>query len=345
MSPARKRLTLVLLASVLCLLSAEVLLRVFDYPPELYYPWKHDPEIGYRYAPNLEQRMAHPEFDVTFQTNSRGYRDSGEIGPKSGFRIVLLGDSFTAGYGVALSDVFAERLEQSLGVEVVNLAVSGHELVHHLHYLRTSELRQLEPDLVVHMIFLGNDLSQNEAWVEGPGNSLRHGTTPFPEHSPGGLKLAQLWNVARFNRRLQEATVGEPWQPGTHELSLCTRAQNPLGVSHYQNAFRLLAEIDKEVGDTPYLPVMFGFVQMVDEQAAQALGEEYDFSVPERTLSAFFERRGQELVNLNPILRREQAREPLYYLSDVHWNPAGHKVVAEALTEAVRRRLPPGPGD
>ena len=39
------------------------------------------------------------EYDVEFATNRLGLRND-EVGPKRGFRVLLLGDSFTCGYGV-----------------------------------------------------------------------------------------------------------------------------------------------------------------------------------------------------------------------------------------------------
>ena len=333
-----RKLALVVFTIVLSLGMAELVLRLVDYPPDLYFPWKSDPYQAYRYAPDLRQRMVHSEFDILFETNSLGYRDQGQK-PKSGPRVVLVGDSFVAGQGVASEHMFANLFEEQLGVEVLNRGVGGHELVHQVHLLRTDAFKELDADLIVHMIFLGNDLVANDPWQEGPGNTLKHESVPFPEYKPAGPKLEQLWKVAKFNRSRKGVAAGKPWLPGKNELSICTENPEPVGIKHYATSKKFLEQIMEEAGDR-YFPVFFGYVHMVDEKKAQKLkGEELDLSAPERALAAFFEEKKQPYLNLNPKLREAQQKEQLYYHSDVHWNPAGHKVVADALTPAVLEQL------
>jgi hypothetical protein len=53
-------------------------------------------------------------------------------------------------------------------------------------------------------------------------------------------------------------------------------------------------------------------------------------------------RRGYEVVDLQPrfVERSRDGRTRYEYLTDGHWNPAGHEVVAEALAGSqVYRRI------
>lgn len=85
------------------------------------------------------------------------------------FRILLLGDSYTFGYGVGDDETFAQVLESSLngGREapatryvVINAGVSGYGTTHELLQFETKG-RDLRPDLVVLNLFVGNDLQDN----------------------------------------------------------------------------------------------------------------------------------------------------------------------------------------
>jgi lysophospholipase L1-like esterase len=116
---------------------------------------------------NAGYRHTSTEFDYTFKTNSLGLR-----GPERPFakpagtkRVVVIGDSFVAGYGVADEDVFTAKLEGMLTesvrskTEVINLGRTGSSTIRELD-LYTMIGRRFEPDVVVLAYFLGNDLRE-----------------------------------------------------------------------------------------------------------------------------------------------------------------------------------------
>lgn len=65
-------------------------------------------------------------FDVTYQSNNIGARDSIDydqnLNPES---IVLIGDSFAEGYGVSLHETFAKKLGKSLDKTILNFGAAG----------------------------------------------------------------------------------------------------------------------------------------------------------------------------------------------------------------------------
>jgi len=99
----------------------------------------------------------------TLATNSAGFRDyEYEKEHPSTYRIIFLGDSVVAGYGVGLNDTVAKVLERMLTkaqgrkVEVLNLGVSGSNT-----FTEAKRLEELglsyKPDMVI-IGFHGNDL-------------------------------------------------------------------------------------------------------------------------------------------------------------------------------------------
>jgi hypothetical protein len=90
---------------------------------------EYDPHIGYRYVANLRVPVSHPRGRYTVQTNSLGLRNSREYGrtpPLGSRRILLIGDSITAGDGVDNHERFSDRLEAAGGpLEVVNCGLPG----------------------------------------------------------------------------------------------------------------------------------------------------------------------------------------------------------------------------
>lgn len=107
------------------------------------------------------------EFDYQFVTNSLGLRgpDRPFAKPPGTSRIVVIGDSQVAGYGVANEDVFTAKLESLLNTdeksptEVINLGRTGSSTIRELDLYNLIG-RRFEPDVVVLAYFLGNDLRE-----------------------------------------------------------------------------------------------------------------------------------------------------------------------------------------
>jgi hypothetical protein len=57
-------------------------------------------------------------------------------------------------------------------------------------------------------------------------------------------------------------------------------------------------------------------------------------------LQAFAASSGTHIVNLFPALRARPRGEPLYFRFDMHWTPAGHRVVAAELDHHIRPLVP-----
>jgi lysophospholipase L1-like esterase len=101
-----------------------------------------------------------------FRTNELGFRDrQREVPPKADgeYRVVVLGDSFTASAGVDFDDIFTSVVEKDIRVDhpnfrVINLAVGGYNPIQYALVLDEVGL-SLRPDLVLIAAFPFNDLS------------------------------------------------------------------------------------------------------------------------------------------------------------------------------------------
>ncbi|MBW3613807.1 MAG: hypothetical protein KY439_00640 [Actinobacteria bacterium] len=160
------RLAAVTLATLVCLVLLEIGFRVAGYEPihrayskpELF--WRHDPLLGWSQQPGARDTFVGPRpFPVQFRTpvriNSIGLR-GGELAPvpPGGKRVLVLGDSFVAGFEVPEDKTYSALLEQQLTealgvpVQVVNAGVRGYGTDQAYLYYR-ERARQLRADLVV----------------------------------------------------------------------------------------------------------------------------------------------------------------------------------------------------
>ena len=121
---------------------------------------EHDPLLGYRYIPNVETILPRPGGGTYhFQTNSRGIRSSREYPfkkPPGTTRIVLCGDSMSAGQFVSNEQRLSEQLERRVpALEVINLSLEGSGTDQQLLLYENVGLHY-EHDFVVLMPFLSN---------------------------------------------------------------------------------------------------------------------------------------------------------------------------------------------
>jgi hypothetical protein len=123
------------------------------------------------FTPNTEgwNTSLRGEYSTYIKINSKGLR--GREYPyqkdKNTFRILVLGDSFTAGLQVSEEETFSKLLESRLQqhypqtkIEVINAGVVGYGTENELAYF-THEGYKYQPDVVLLAFFTGNDLTDN----------------------------------------------------------------------------------------------------------------------------------------------------------------------------------------
>jgi hypothetical protein len=353
-SPARKpplwlRIGFAIFAAGVALGLAEIALQILDIPSGGFSPWVRNELTAYRYAPHLDTRLRRlPEYDVSFQTNADGLRDD-PLGPAGRPRVLLLGDSFTSGYGVERGESFADLAERELGVDVVNAGVGGWELVHQAHYAREA-IDRYDPTLVVYALYLGNDLALNGEW-EVVGGSLRSLTKTFPLRPPVDLKLRALIRQARYGLRERNAREAGEWTPFPEYLGLTFKQLDEVGKARWELARKWMGALDDAVAAAgrDLFVVTFPYRTAVEPAAGRDffgqspdLVDTVDFKLAESRAHSMLVELGVDFAPLGPALRSvaERVDNPLMYFPiDGHWNRRGHEVVAETLVPLVRARL------
>ena len=90
----------------------------------------HDGIVGYRYIPDIRMRLTSPDNrEYAVRINSMGIRSDKEYSAakrNNVFRVLVFGDSMTAGEFVNNKDRFTEKLEEILpGTEFINFGLEG----------------------------------------------------------------------------------------------------------------------------------------------------------------------------------------------------------------------------
>lgn len=327
----------VLVGLVLALLSGELLVRLFDVPPRpltaLALPTfqvSANPIRRFEYRPNLSADT--PALTQAYEglcTNSAGFRDVERTcaKPPGTRRVVVLGDSIAAGYGVEdAAQCFVMLLEQRLNrsgpgsFEALNLAVAGYQTMQEVETLRERGLAYA-PDLVL-VVFCVNDTR-----VAGFDRFLAQLVRQGEEQHARRTLLGRLLSSSRL------AFVG------LHRL----RALAPRGMDRYQRevlggrspveaGLALLAELRREHGFEALVVVVPAFDRPFEDYAHGAIHAE---------AAAAAATAGIELVDLSEAFAaRPESPEELAF-DGLHLTPAGHLAMSELLEPLVRARLGP----
>jgi len=160
-------------ALIFALAASELVLQLTDAAPEVAlisrgrFQLSDNPQLGYELKPYMEFADAGPNLafiDFTGKSNRHGFRDRDHSfsKPPGVFRIIVLGDSITQGYGVSNpSDIFTSVVETELihrgfNVELLNFGVSGYNTQQEIALLSETGI-QYQPDAVVLAYCLNDD--------------------------------------------------------------------------------------------------------------------------------------------------------------------------------------------
>jgi lysophospholipase L1-like esterase len=317
-----------------------------------------DPVIGYRLKPHARVRFTTAEFDTEIAINGDGVRDDEPVGPKMADerRILLLGDSLVLSVQVPLQQTFGKLLEQRLNARapryryrVLNAGVQGYGPVEEL-LLFKSIAAGLQPDLVIEVVFVGNDAE--EAVTSAP--KLRSDGRPATDVVSDSI-VTRLRRIARRSMVLQVlrlrvvaaterfTTSLAPPEPPLQSYAAKPGARIAEGVAITRRCIEEIASIAAGSGARTAIVLMPARFQVDDadfgrlkENVAAAGGELQRDAATER-----FDKALSTLplprLDVLPALRSASRGPDLFFQQTVHLTPRGHVIVADALERFIEQ--------
>lgn len=318
-----------------------------------------DPVRSFRLTSGFTGAEVSHEFNVLVRINSRGLRNR-EILPTKApgvYRVLVLGDSFTYGSGVAADETYPSRLEALLNrgaphrrYEVINAGVSGYGTFHEAAFLR-DEGWAYQPDLLLLQVFPNNDLSENlypfnrevrggflRFKAEGPAGPawLERAKEQVRRHSHAYRFVGDRYHLLRIRlgwepfyaaslgvyERSPSAEMARGWAATRAYLGEITRMARAHGVR------LLVLHAPKSVALDP--DSQAAFVRFHRADPAQL-----DWEGPGRRLAELCEAEGVAYLDLAPRFRRTGQPLSFYYPHNGHWNALGHAEVARWISERL----------
>lgn len=224
-------ITTSLISLVVMLVVLEGLVRWLAPEPIIPRVYVSDPVLWHAMRPHVRAVYRTPRFKTIIETNADGFRDV-EFHPKpaGAIRILVIGDSFTAGAEVPARDTYPKVLERRLRkrpgggrYEVFNLGVRAYGTLQEIRLLETRGL-SYQPDVVILQAYAVNDLYESfgPLYTEQNGNML----SPVAQ-GPGATVAAAVGEGPAHENRAGMGSGGgiKRWLARHSQLYLFARAR------------------------------------------------------------------------------------------------------------------------
>jgi len=317
-----------------------------------------------RNAPGAHVVHDSAEFKVTYDINQQGLRANSDTGPATPgrTRLLVIGDSFTFGWGVAADQAFPALLDGRHGangqpVESLNAGVAGFGTDDEVGWMHEYGWA-LQPQVVLVGFFVGNDVE----------DVMRH-ITRSREDSPETRQVIAAGAQARELRRAQPDL--QAWlEANAHSYVFLQRLLTPflppdavrppdvldeaytylqpeppdLAVG-WQHTLQLLDEMQQKAREhqARLVVVAIPAAEQVNDGQWQALattfhlaGTALDRDRPQQRLQAWSTQAGVPVIDLLPGFRAAHDSR-LYFHADPHWTPAGQALAAQLIGTELRQ--------
>jgi hypothetical protein len=345
----------VLAGAWLCELAVRWYPRAFGFhpPPEHYMPhvFTRDEAITWTLRPGAQSRHEHlaGDFDVTVTIDERGFRANPY--DESRPNLLILGDSYTFGFGVEDAETFPRQLAvQMPGWNVLNAGYTGGmSLDTQFVWLRRHHDR-FRPAVVLFQVFAANDFLEMaaNAWeaVDAAGLPVRIRTSYYVDrqrpllryHRPGPLGRVTPWlrQHSHLAALIMDRLGARPAPLPRSDAALTPQDEALL------TRVRLL--VDGVLAHSRAHGYRVGFVFVPRTFLRHAQGVQFPKVV---AFKQHLQQRGIPHLTLEQLWDEEY--EKVHFPNDCHYTAYGNTLVARLVHEWLGGWLPaagapPGPG-
>ena len=323
--------------------------------------FQYDPLISYRFIPCLKARVDHESGGYLFKTNTLGFRSKHEFNKckePNQKRVLIFGDSFTAGDGVSDGKRYSDILENMLpNTEIFNFGMPGTGTDQH-YLIWKNFAMDIEHDLVIIGLQVHNInriIARYRKYLNKEGNTillakpyfeldsygriqLRNVPVPPEKLSIESLNSDQLEYIERTGRMIWLRSLIKKFGPSAKDFAQRLVRFQPLEAYNTRlNPAWLLMEaiLQKWVSEIekPVIICPIPLYQYIEQISSPNHYQERFRSI-ERIPKIFIHDPLQDFLQFPYNIRRE-----FRFKVDQHFTPSGHKVLAESLLKSIKPLL------
>mgnify|MGYP002152693847 FL=1 len=317
----------------------------------------YDPDLGWRLQPGWSGRHRHHDFDVAYKIGANGFRGNFRAART---RVAIVGDSFTFGFGAGVGQTFPELLDQmDPDRAVMNFGVPGYSTNQEV-LLIEEVLPAYKPDLVLLVVYLGNDIADNmrlfplqldnaKPYFELADGQLIRRNNPVPkQRKPAHERGVHLGQIILAGSGLRpgflQATLGR--SETLRRLGLDFTPDVDLRDHFQRRQQRPLALFQALVLRARAAVVargsQFGIILLAGRsfvQKPQGLSAQYQEFL-RQSVSAWAAKKKIPLADTAGLLQSRflDGQRGDYYANEGHLTVRGHKVVARFIARWIKNR-------
>jgi hypothetical protein len=300
------------------------------------------------------------EFHTQYSINSLGFRDREftTAKPEGTFRILVLGDSYTEGYGVEADETFSKQLEKSLNAnseknyEVINTGVASFSPIIEYLTLKKKGLA-LNPDLVLLNFDWSDPMDDYRyskfAVMEGDELVAINSEPDAPSTFFSEIRsfMSKKSRVYQFFARRFASTTSEivPNDIESDRLFFTREITDEQAKEFFSNSEPYLLAISEELkeADIPFVIHIYPYGHQLSTEAwktgRSVFFLETDKLYPLKSfdiVQSFGEENNIRVISSYSSFAEKENIEDLYFDYDGHFTPAGHLVAAKSIETSLK---------
>ena len=301
-----------------------------------------DSLLSYRYASNLDTTLITLDYSIDIRTNSYGFRDKEWDTDTSFTNILILGNSFSAGFGINNESRWWDLIEKSLShhkhsIRVYNAAVSGFSVNQAIdNGIELSEL--IQPKITIVGFYLNSLDRIDDPFQYYEGFSVKRSAIPYAKVTNDEL-LFSFWKsepIKTIEIYFKQNSVLYQFIEQRVRYNLLPRIRESLISSNEteqpeqerpilsKKAFEELIELKKSVSAEIYLlPI---------------IQHNRDFEIFENQKIIYRELKSLSMdseihfIDILPEFESQVLKgTDMWINSDAHWNETAHTLAAEII--------------
>jgi hypothetical protein len=303
-----------------------------------YYLTHPDPETGFMVSANLRQPICFNDVCANIETDELGFRNG--PGDKEESSWVVIGDSFSWGYGVAMERSWPRLIERQLPGRLANFSIiAGFPAQFPVVVRRHAEF--LAGRKVVLGLYANDYMDNADDRLDQYYDVKR--LSVYDQEEPGFSDLVAMKNLS-FAERTATANLIRTLREKTGGRQAMGRTENEIDRDWLESGGweRLDATFNTLLGQFRDLDVTVSVVLFPSRISAsrelyvtkhgddQAIATEEEYYALTRD---FFEGQGVPVLDLTAAVRKAASKgEDLYFKLDPHFNDAGNALAAREIT-------------
>lgn len=266
------------------------------------------------------------EFQNEYRVNSMGLRDDEESLAKP--EIIVLGDSYAMGWGVDQDSTFAEQLQKSTGMKVLNAGISSYGTAREMLLLQQLDLSNLKYLIIQ---YCNNDVEENKDFAANENVLSISSREAYDNICKDAKKVNNYYFMKHFSS-LGNSIFFDKQNPSYRPIEDFIERKEPTDEIKNKSGVDLFMNVllhSKELQEVPEIIIF-----PLDDQPYH-----YFIDDLEAHLSSTADSNSREIASKITLLdQSEVLQKEDYYLLDQHIKASAHQKIASSLKNIIEEK-------